>query len=143
MWLEAAALMWAVSGPSAKYLFNHGVTPFELVQLRLTIGVALLFLWLLARRPASLRIARRDIFYFAVLGITGLAMVQFTYLLTISKIKVAAAILHAIPGAVLIAVYLLLFARQTLTRMTMIAVFLCHCWLLLGCWRRTISISFR
>ncbi len=68
LYVVLAALMWAVSGSSAKYLFAQGVTPFELVQLRLTIGIALLFLWLLVRRPALLRIAHRDILYFALLG---------------------------------------------------------------------------
>jgi len=122
LYVAAAALMWAVSGSSAKYLFAHGVTPFHLVQLRLTIGIALLFLWLLVHRPALLRIARRDILYFFLLGTTGMAMVQFTYLLTISKIKVAVAILLQYLAPVLIALYSLLFARDTLTRATMLAV---------------------
>jgi drug/metabolite transporter (DMT)-like permease len=122
VYVATAALMWAVSGASAKYLFNQGVSPFELVQLRLTISVVLLFLWLLARRPNSLRIARKDILYFAVLGITGMAMVQFTYLLAISKIKVAAAILLEYLAPVLIALYFVLYVRETLTRTTIIAV---------------------
>ncbi len=122
LYVATAALMWAVSGSSAKYLFNQGISPFQLVQLRLTIGLALLFVWLLAHRPALLRIARRDILYFALLGTTGMAMVQFTYLLAISKIKVAVAILLEYLAPVLIALYSLLFARDTLTRATMLAV---------------------
>jgi drug/metabolite transporter (DMT)-like permease len=122
LYVASAALMWAVSGASAKYLFNHGVTPFDLVQLRLTISVALLFFWLLARRRALLRIARRDIPYFAVLGISGMAMVQFTYLLAISKIKVAAAILLEYLAPVLIAMYFVIYMRETLRRATIVAV---------------------
>ena len=122
LYVASAALMWGVSGSSAKYLFAHGVTPFQLVQLRLTIGISLLFLWLLVHRPALLRIAFRDILYFAVLGITGMAMVQFTYLLAISRIKVAAAILLQYLAPVLIALYSVVFARETLTRATLIAV---------------------
>lgn len=119
--VAAAALMWAVSGSSAKYLFEHGMTPFHLVQLRLTIGIGLLFLWLLLFKRSLLRVARGDILYFAVLGITGMAMVQFTYLLTISKIKVAAAILLQYLAPVLIALHAVLFARETLTRATILA----------------------
>lgn len=122
LYVASAALMWAVSGASAKYLFNHDVTPFDLVQLRLTISIALLFLWLLARRPVSLRIARRDVLYFAVLGISGMAMVQCFYLLAISKIKVAAAILLEYLAPVLIALYFVFYMRETLTRTTIIAV---------------------
>ena len=130
LYVASAALMWAVSGSSAKYLFSHGVTPLQLTQLRLTIGIALLFAWLLARRPELLRIARRDIVYFALLGATGLAMVQFLYLLTISKLKVAVAILMQYLAPVLIVLYSLLFARETLTRMTVIAV----CCATMGCY---------
>lgn len=122
LYVATAALMWAASGSSAKYLFEHGITPFQLVQLRLTIGVVLLVLWLGVRRNALLRIAPRHIFYFAVLGTTGMAMVQFTYLITISKIKVAAAILLQYLAPVIITVYSAFIARETLTRATVIAV---------------------
>jgi drug/metabolite transporter, DME family len=122
VYVAMAALMWAISGPSAKYLFGHGVTPFQLVQLRLTIGIVLLFVWLLVRRPALLRIARRDFLYFFLLGTTGMAMVQFTYLVAISKIKVAAAVLLQYLAPVLITLYSVLFARESLTRATLIAV---------------------
>lgn len=121
-YVAIAALMWAVSGPSAKYLFNHGVTPFQLVQLRLTLGITLLFGWLLVRHPTLLRIAPRDIVYFFLLGTTGMAMVQFTYLAAISKIKVAAAVLLQYLAPVLITLYSVLFARESMTRATLIAV---------------------
>ena len=88
-----AALMWGLSGSSAKFLFNSGITPFQLVQLRLTISAALLFLCLLVRFSSLLRIDYKDIFYFILFGTVGMAGVQFTYLFAISKIKVAAAIL--------------------------------------------------
>ncbi|MFC1829981.1 EamA family transporter, partial [Thermodesulfobacteriota bacterium] len=58
-----AALLWALSGSSAKFLFNSGITPFQLVQLRLTISTVLLFLCLLIRFPSLLKISRRDIPY--------------------------------------------------------------------------------
>ncbi len=122
LYVVAAALMWAISGPCAKYLMVHGVTPFELVQLRLTIGIALLFVWLLARHPALLGIARRDLLYFFLLGTTGMAMVQFTYLVAISKIKVAAAVLLQYLAPVLITLYSVLAARDSLTRATLVAV---------------------
>ena len=98
------------------------VTPFQLVQLRLTIGIALLAVWLLVRRPALLRIARRDLLYFFLLGTTGMAMVQFTYLAAIAKIKVAAAVLLQYLAPVLITLYSVLVARDSLSRATLVAV---------------------
>lgn len=122
LYVATAALLWAISGPCAKHLMLHGVTPFQLVQLRLTIGIVLLFLWLLARRPGLLRIARRDLLYFLLLGTTGMAMVQFTYLAAVAKIKVAAAVLLQYLAPVLITLYSVFVARDTLSRAAFIAV---------------------
>jgi len=84
-----AALLWGVSGSSAKFLFNSGITPFQLVQLRLTLSVGILFGVLAALRPSLLRISIKDIGYFIFFGTVGMAGVQFTYLYAISKINVA------------------------------------------------------
>ena len=37
-----AAIMWASSGVAGKALFNGGITPFELVQIRVTVSTLLL-----------------------------------------------------------------------------------------------------
>ncbi len=122
LFVITAAVFWAVSGSAGKFLFHQGVTPFELVQMRVTLAAGLLFVCLALSSPARLKIARRDILYFMVLGIVGMAMVQFTYFYTISKIKVAAAILLEYLAPVLIAVHAVVFARERLTRSTVIAV---------------------
>ncbi|MGQ9485803.1 MAG: DMT family transporter [Desulfosoma sp.] len=122
LYVIVAAMLWAVSGSAGKYLFNHGVTPYQVVQMRVTLAAGLLFLWLVVSAPRKLRIAWRDVVYFMILGITGLAMVQFTYFYTISKIKVAAAILLEYLAPVLIALYSVTIAREKLTWPTMVAV---------------------
>lgn len=122
LFVVSAALLWAVSGSAGKFLFNHGVTPFEVVQMRVTVASSLLFLYLLIRARERLRIARNDIPYFLVLGIVGMAMVQFTYFFTISKIKVAAAILLEYLAPSLIAVHAVVFAREKLTMLTVAAI---------------------
>ncbi|OQY59661.1 MAG: hypothetical protein B6245_05660, partial [Desulfobacteraceae bacterium 4572_88] len=79
-----AALLWAVSGSSAKFLFNSGISPFQVVQLRITIAAGIMLLWLLIRHPSRLKIAKKDILYFLILGTAGMAAIQFTYLFAIS-----------------------------------------------------------
>jgi drug/metabolite transporter (DMT)-like permease len=118
----AAALLWAISGAAAKFLFNNGITPLQLVQTRATLAFAFLFAWFCLFRPGLLKIAPRDIVYFMVLGTMGLAAVQFTYLLTISKIQVAAAILLEYLAPVFIAMYSIIFAREPLKLITGLAV---------------------
>ena len=117
-----AAVLWAVSGSSAKFLFHSGVTPFQLVQLRITISAVGLFLWLLLRHPSLLKIDRKDILYFAVFGTFGMGACQFTYLFAISKINVAAAILLQYMAPSFIAVHAVVFARDKLNLQTIMAL---------------------
>jgi len=117
-----AALMWGLSGSSAKFLFNSGITPFQLVQLRLSISTVLLFLVLLICFSSLLKISRSDILYFIMFGTVGMAGVQFTYLFTISKIKVAAAILLQYLAPSFIALHSVVFMREKLSRSTITAL---------------------
>jgi drug/metabolite transporter, DME family len=117
-----AAVLWAISGSSAKFLFNSGITPFQLVQLRLTITAVGLFLWLLLRNRSLLKIDRRDILYFAVFGTFGMGACQFTYLFAISKINVAAAILLQYMAPSFIAVHAFVFAHDKLSLQTITAL---------------------
>lgn len=122
LYVVMAALMWAVSGVSGKFLFQRGVTPMELVQLRVTLASALLFVWFFFTSRERLRIARRDILYFVVLGAIGMATLQFTYFYAISKINVAVAILLEYLAPAFIAIHAVVFARERLTRMTLAAL---------------------
>jgi drug/metabolite transporter (DMT)-like permease len=122
LYVVLAALMWGLSGSSAKFLFNSGITPFQLVQMRLTISAALLFVCLLIRFSSLLKISRSDILYFILFGTVGMAGVQFTYLFTISKIKVAAAILLQYLAPSFIALHSIVFMREKLSRLTLIAL---------------------
>lgn len=117
-----AAVLWGVSGTAAKFLFNGGITPFQLVQMRLTITAVALAAGLGLCAPSLLKIDRRDILYFAVFGTVGMASVQFTYLFAISRIHVAAAILlqYLAPG--FIAIHAVVFFRDRLNVVTLVAL---------------------
>ena len=117
-----AAICWAVSGSAAKFLFNSGVTPFQLFQMRLTIAAIALLVWLALRNPSLLKIDRKDIAYFAVLGNLGIGACQFTYLFAISRIHVAAAVLLQYLAPSLIAVYAVAVARDRLKSSTVAAL---------------------
>jgi drug/metabolite transporter (DMT)-like permease len=128
-----AAAFWAGSGSAAKFLFQSGVTPFELVQLRTTIASSVLLLWFLIKKRSLLRIHREDIAYFSLLG-GALAASQFTYLYAISRIQVAAAILLQYQAPVLIAISAVVFARKRLSHFTIAAIAgaVTGCYLMVG-----------
>ena len=130
----AAAILWAASGSASKYLFNSGLSPFQVVQLRTTISCLGLLLWLGFRHPSQLKISPRDILYFLLLGIFGIAAAQFFYLFAISKIKVAAAILLHYTGPVFVTLYSVIFAGFRFRPAIVIAIIgsLTGCFLLVG-----------
>jgi drug/metabolite transporter (DMT)-like permease len=94
-WLVfTATVFWASTATLARFVFRDWhVPPLTVVELRLTIAALVLFIYLLARRPAALRVERRDWGYFLALGLLGVAAVQGSYYFTISKLGVGLAIL--------------------------------------------------
>jgi drug/metabolite transporter (DMT)-like permease len=130
----AAGILWASSGTASKALFLGGITPFELVQARVTIAAVFLALGLrlFAKRLLSVRL--QDLGYFLILGGVGLALVQVTYLYTISKMQVAAAILIQYTSPILVAAYSICFWAEQLTALKLVALLLAlfGCYLVVG-----------
>ena len=134
VYVALAAILFAVSGTSAKYLFNGGVTAFQLIQMRTTLAFAGLLIWLGLKNPALVKIAPKDMAYFAGLGVFGIGSAQFFYLLAISKINVAAAILLHYTGPVFVALYAVFIQRRKLRLNSILAIFgtLLGCFLVVG-----------
>ena len=108
----AATCFWGATATLARVVFrDRAVPPLTVVELRLSIATVLLLAWLLVRRPASLRIDRRDVGYFLVLGIFGVAAVQGSYYYSISKLGVGLAILIQYLAPTLIVLFDLLRGR--------------------------------
>ncbi len=117
-----AAACWAAAAAAAKFLFHAGVTPTELVQLRLTTAAAFLGIGLGLLRRRWLRIERRDIPYFLLLGTFGMAAINIAYLYAISRLQVAAALVLEYLAPVLIALYVGVVRREPLGRRAAVAI---------------------
>jgi drug/metabolite transporter (DMT)-like permease len=130
----AAAIMWASSGTAGKALFEGGMTPFELVQIRVTLSALLLAVALGASAKGLLRIRIKDLGYFLLLGGVSMAMVQGTYFYAISKIHVAAAILLQYMAPILVAFFSVCFWKERLTISKLAALLLAFsgCYLVVG-----------
>lgn len=133
-YVALAAVLFAVSGTSAKFLFHSGITPYQLIQLRTTMAFASLLIWLCLRHSALLKVSISDLPYFLALGVFGIGAAQFLYLFAISKIKVAAAILLHYTGPVFVALYVVFVQRQTIGRISILAILgtLVGCYLVVG-----------
>ncbi len=129
-----AALMWASSGTAGKALFDEGMKAFDLVQVRVTLSSILVFLTLLVFSRDLLRIRAKDIPFFVLLGSFAMALVTGSYLYTISKIQVAAAILIQYLAPIFVAIFSMLFWREHPSFYKIAALFLAFggCYLVVG-----------
>jgi len=134
IFVALAAVLFAVSGTSAKFLFHSGITPYQLIQLRTTLAFTCLLIWLWLRHSALLKISISDLPYFLALGVLGIGAAQFLYLFAISKINVAAAILLHYTGPVFVALYVVFVQRQKIGNISIAAIFgtLVGCYLVVG-----------
>lgn len=123
----AAAVLWGFAGPVAKYLFNNGVSALVLTQVRQTMSFVLLMAMFLIGRSNHIRIRLRDVPFFAVLGIAGLALVQISYYSAISKIQVAPAILLQYMAPIFILLYSAVFAGEKITPAKVASLILAVC----------------
>jgi len=130
LYVMAAAVLWASSGTMGKALFQEGITPSDLVQVRVTFGALILAGWLALTRPALLKIRARDLGLFVLIGGVIMAMVQLTYFYTISQIQVMAAILLQYLAPILVAAFSMIFWGEPCTRGKILALVLA----LLGCY---------
>jgi drug/metabolite transporter (DMT)-like permease len=113
--VAAAAVMWASSGTAGKALFTGGMSPFELVQVRVTVSTVLLTIVFGICFRHLFKIRPRDLWYFFLLGGVVMALVQGTYFYAISKIQVAAAIFLQYLAPVMVAFFSICFWKECLT----------------------------
>jgi drug/metabolite transporter (DMT)-like permease len=100
-----AATLWAVNGTVSKVILTTGLSSLRLAEVRSTGAFVLLALPLAATRPEMLRIRRRELPYFILFGVGGLALVQWFYFLAIHRLQIGIALLIQYIAPVLVALW--------------------------------------
>ena len=100
------------------------MSPYILVQYRVTFSALVIFGYLFFFERNSLKINRKDLWNLAILGAFGMGGVQVTYLFAISKIKVAMAILLQYLAPFFVAIYSYLFFKERMDRWKVLSIFL-------------------
>ena len=124
LYIFIGTTLWGISSVVAKSLFTIGLTPAQLVLIRLTLSTLVLLLLLLFFGRRKLLIRVKDLPYFLVLGFVGIAGVQFTYYFTISKINVGPAVLLQYLAPIWVTLYAFFFQREPVTRWKIGSLFL-------------------
>ncbi|MFL6030708.1 MAG: EamA family transporter [Gaiellaceae bacterium] len=103
--VAAAATLFAVNGTVSKVILDAGIDSQQLTEVRCAGAFVGLTLIALALRPASLRVARRDLPLLIALGVGGLALVQWSYFYAIHRVAIGIALVIQFVGPLLVALW--------------------------------------
>ena len=107
-----ASLLFAVNGTVAKIAMQSGLSPGRLVELR-SLGSAVVLVAAVLVLARGSRLPRgRELVGLAVLGIVGIAMVQWLYFVAISRLPVGLALLIEYTAPVLVALWARFVLRE-------------------------------
>lgn len=131
LYVLAAASMWALLGPVAKFGLAAGMTPLELGFWRATCGAVLFGLH--ARRHNLMRVRPADLPVFLLFGVFGVALFFGAYQLAIQGAGAALASILLYTAPAWVAVMSRIVFGETITRVKMAALTLAICGTALVC----------
>lgn len=121
----AAATMWGSIGIFYTFIINdNGLSPLSAVMARGTVACAILFGGLALFRRDLLRVQKRDLPYFAAMGLITVTLVftLYAYAITLVGVSVAAVLQYTAPAFVTVIAWR--FYRESLNREKIIALIL-------------------
>lgn len=130
----AASILWASSGAVGKALFSQGVTPYDLVQIRVTFASLVFGAYLLIFFRPLLKVSLPDLKWMFIHGAVLMALVQISYFYTISKLQLMTALLLQYLSPILVAIYAAFFWAEKITGFKLLAITMAFtgCYLAVG-----------
>jgi drug/metabolite transporter (DMT)-like permease len=117
MLVLGAVGLWSLNATMAKVIVDSGgLTPLRLTELRATGAGLILFAAVALLRPRSLRIERRELGFFLLFGVAGLAFVHFLYFTAITHLDIGIALVIQYIAPVLVAVWARFFVHEPVRR---------------------------
>ena len=111
-----SATMFAVNGTVSKLVMGHGLSSLRLVEIRCTAAAVVLVVYVLLRRPGSLAIDPREAAALLVLGVLGIAVVQWLYFVAIRRLPVGIGLLVEFTAPLLVALWVRFVRREPVRR---------------------------
>ncbi len=114
--ISLAAILWGVAATVAKTFFNMAYEPLILVQMRVTLSFAVLFLFFLSTNRALLKFKLTDIPHFLIVGILGVAGSNYFYYAAIKESNVSTSILVQYTAPIMVMIYTVVVQKEQLTK---------------------------
>lgn len=117
-----AALLFGANGSMTKVVLASGLDPAQVTQFR-TLGTCLIAgTVLLVTDRAAFRLRPRQIGVMAILGIAGIALLQYTYAVAIQLLPVGIALLFEYLAVLIVAVIAFFFLKEKVKARLWIAI---------------------
>ncbi|HWZ19006.1 MAG TPA: DMT family transporter, partial [Ktedonobacteraceae bacterium] len=135
-----AAVLFGLNGSISRLLFDDGITPLTLIEFRMLIGGVCLMLVLVIGQRKGLKVQRRYWGWIVVFGI-ALAFATYTYLLSISRLPIAVALIIIFTAAAWMALWEAIWHKRMPTKHVSVALLLTigGVILLTGVWRENLN----
>ncbi|HTR80742.1 MAG TPA: EamA family transporter [Bacteroidota bacterium] len=122
LYIAIAASLWGASATIVKHLFNEQYNPLIIVQTRVSIAFALLFVYFLVTKPSTLKFHLGDIPRFFLVGVCGVAASNYFYYFAIKESNVATAIVVQYSAPIMVALYAVVIQHEKMTRFKFVAL---------------------
>lgn len=117
-----AALLFGSNGSVVKVLVNSGLSAAQLTFFRTLTVMILTGVFLLIRDRSAFRIPGKQLFLMAVLGIGGVAGLQYFYAVAVSRISVGIALLFEYLAVLAVAVIARVFFKEQVRSRIWVAI---------------------
>ena len=113
----SGAVLFIVNAGVARATIRGGIDPGTLTTVRVTGSAAVYALWAVVADRSALRLPRgRMLGWMIVLGVVGVALLQWTYLVAIDRLPIGIALLLEYTAPVLIALWAWFVAKEQVGR---------------------------
>ena len=120
--VAVATTLWGLNGVVSKVVLGHGMSSAELTEARALGAFLGLLAVLLATRPQTLRVDRREWPLLIALGLVGLVAVQLLYLEALTVLPIGIAVLIEYLAPVLVALYAWLVLKRRMGASLWVAI---------------------
>lgn len=117
-----AALLFGANGSVTKVIVDAGLTPAQLTFFRVLTSAVLAGLILLLTDRRAFRVSPRQLLDFAVLGVVGVALLQFTYAVALSLLPVGITLLIEYTAVLMVAVIAFFFLHEQVKARLWVAI---------------------
>ena len=129
----SSALFWSTMGSISRGLNSYGFGAFEVVVVRLGIGFAATALYLLFFKRELFKIKIKDLWCFFGTGIASLFLFSICYFNSLNYVTISTATVLVYTSPIYVMILSMLFFKERLTRVKIIAILLAMVGIVLLC----------